>query len=104
MRKADVLNKGLSGYNTRWAKKVAKIIFTEEDFPRLLLATVFFGTKEFNFQLPGANDSSLESENPQQYVPIEEYSANLIEIIEHIKSLKTKGFVGLTNEIHPYVV
>ncbi|KAG9268483.1 hypothetical protein AMEX_G17466 [Astyanax mexicanus] len=76
-RKCDVVNRGLSGYNTRWAKIV---------LPRLLPAcppacpvaavTVFFG----------ANDCSLQDKNPQQHIPCEEYTENLKDMVKYLAS------------------
>ena len=72
-RRLDVLNRGFSGYNTRWARYYFDTIFGEksEHAPapedRHKLVIVFFG----------ANDASLESLNKRQHVPIKEYHQNL---------------------------
>lgn len=51
-RKCDVVNRGLSGYNTRWAKLVLPRIVPNHgaSHPPIAAVIVFFG----------ANDSSLE--------------------------------------------
>ncbi|XP_076834236.1 isoamyl acetate-hydrolyzing esterase 1 homolog [Brachyhypopomus gauderio] len=74
-RKCDVVNRGLSGYNTRWAAAVLPRIITHSD-PVVAAVVVFFG----------ANDSSLEDKNPQQHVPCEEYKENLKGIVGYLAS------------------
>ncbi|XP_026165557.1 isoamyl acetate-hydrolyzing esterase 1 homolog [Mastacembelus armatus] len=70
-RKCDVVNRGLSGYNTRWAKIVLpRLIHSQNSADNIAAVTVFFG----------ANDCALEDKNPQQHVPLEEYLENLKEI------------------------
>ncbi|XP_057200527.1 isoamyl acetate-hydrolyzing esterase 1 homolog isoform X1 [Triplophysa rosa] len=75
-RKCDVVNRGLSGYNTRWAKVVLPRIVPASDAP-IAAVTVFFG----------ANDCALEDKNPQQHVPCQEYSDNLKDIVGHLVSV-----------------
>ncbi|XP_034431922.1 isoamyl acetate-hydrolyzing esterase 1 homolog [Hippoglossus hippoglossus] len=76
-RKCDVVNRGLSGYNSRWAKIVLPRLIsshssdTDINNNNVAAVTVFFG----------ANDCSLEDKNPQQHIPLQEYSENLKEII-----------------------
>ncbi|XP_048209392.1 isoamyl acetate-hydrolyzing esterase 1 homolog [Perognathus longimembris pacificus] len=75
VRRCDVVNRGLSGYNSRWAALV---------LPRLLgdgacapaAATIFFG----------ANDSALPEENPKQHVPLAEYAANLAAMVRALQA------------------
>ncbi|XP_055028036.1 isoamyl acetate-hydrolyzing esterase 1 homolog isoform X1 [Misgurnus anguillicaudatus] len=74
-RKCDVVNRGLSGYNTRWAKIVLPRIVPASDAP-IAAVTVFFG----------ANDCALEDKNPQQHVPCQEYSDNLKDIVSQLVS------------------
>ncbi|MEQ2268892.1 isoamyl acetate-hydrolyzing esterase [Xenotaenia resolanae] len=71
-RKCDVVNRGLSGYNSRWAKIILPRLISSQNPAENHIAavTVFFG----------ANDASLEDENPQQHVPLQEYSENLKDI------------------------
>lgn len=56
-RKCDVVNRGLSGYNTRWAKIVLPRIVPASDAP-IAAVTVFFG----------ANDCALEGKNISRVV------------------------------------
>ncbi len=44
-RKADIINRGFNGYNSRWALHLLDRVFPEEN-PELLLATVFFGAND----------------------------------------------------------
>lgn len=67
-RKCDVVNRGLSGYNSRWAKIVLpRLLGGQNSAKHIAAVTVFFG----------ANDCSLKDKNPQQHVPLQEYSENL---------------------------
>lgn len=78
-RKCDVVNRGLSGYNSRWAKIVLPRIISKDRNPHSHIAavTVFFG----------ANDCALKAENPKQHVPLQEYAENLKEIAKHLTSV-----------------
>ncbi|EHB07714.1 Isoamyl acetate-hydrolyzing esterase 1-like protein [Heterocephalus glaber] len=75
VRKCDVLNRGFSGYNTRWAKIILPRLVGSRDSPAVV--TIFFG----------ANDSSLRDENPRQHVPLEEYTANLSAMVRYLHSV-----------------
>ncbi|KAM6913042.1 isoamyl acetate-hydrolyzing esterase 1 homolog [Xenentodon cancila] len=78
-RKCDVVNRGLSGYNSRWAKIVLPRFISSQssaDNINIKAVTVFFG----------ANDSALEDKNPHQHVPLQEYSENLKEISRSLSS------------------
>ncbi|XP_029972769.1 isoamyl acetate-hydrolyzing esterase 1 homolog [Salarias fasciatus] len=66
-RKCDVVNRGLSGYNSRWGRMVLPRLLSQSSAERVAAVTLFFG----------ANDSSLEDKNPQQHVPLQEYCENL---------------------------
>ncbi|XP_044147845.1 isoamyl acetate-hydrolyzing esterase 1 homolog [Bufo gargarizans] len=81
VRKCDVLNRGLSGYNTRWAKQILpKLIPDSARAADIAAVTIFFG----------ANDSSIREENPQQHVPLEEYAENLRSMVQYLKSVNIK--------------
>lgn len=71
-RKCDVVNRGLSGYNSRWGKIILPRLISSQTSAadNIAAITVFFG----------ANDCALEDKNPQQHVPLQEYSENLKEI------------------------
>ncbi|KFZ46057.1 Isoamyl acetate-hydrolyzing esterase 1, partial [Antrostomus carolinensis] len=78
VRKCDVVNRGLSGYNTRWAKLILPRLITKSTgAERTVAVTIFFG----------ANDSALKDLNPKQHVPLEEYAANLKSMIQYLKSV-----------------
>ena len=67
-RRADVFNRGMSGYNTRWAKQVLNKD-TLLQFPiGVELAIIWLG----------ANDTNAGTE---QHVPCDEYASNMREII-----------------------
>lgn len=81
-RRADILNRGLSGYTSRWAVKTLPRIFPSR--PQLSaphLVTVCFGTNDaVNANLPPPYDSV--------HVSLAEYADNLRVIVKHIRSLK----------------
>jgi lysophospholipase L1-like esterase len=70
-RRADILNRGMSGYTSRWFLRYAQDhgVWNEHG---VVLVTIFFG----------ANDASLAAENPHAYVPLEEYVDNLKTLIQ----------------------
>jgi lysophospholipase L1-like esterase len=70
-RRADVLNRGMSGYNTRWFIDYAKHSGVWYEPGKIALTIIFFG----------ANDASLAEENPHHHVPLEEYKSNLKTIV-----------------------
>jgi len=80
-RRADVLNRGFSGYNSDWFLKFAA---TDEgkadlfDHDNVKIVTVFFG----------ANDASDLELNPRHHVSLERYKSN----IKEIASLTRKNF------------
>ncbi|KAK1427649.1 hypothetical protein QVD17_16340 [Tagetes erecta] len=75
-RKADIVVRGVSGYNTRWALFLLHHIFPLGSTTPPVAATVFFG----------ANDAALLGRTSEsQHVPIEEYKENLRKIIRHLK-------------------
>ncbi|KAM8931883.1 isoamyl acetate-hydrolyzing esterase 1 homolog isoform 4-T4 [Lycaon pictus] len=78
VRKCDVLNRGFSGYNTRWAKIILpRLIRKGDSLDRPAAVTIFFG----------ANDSALKDENPKQHIPLNEYVANLKSMVQYLKSV-----------------
>jgi lysophospholipase L1-like esterase len=77
-RRMDVLNRGYSGYNTRWAlERVAEVFPTSAAAAdNVKLVTVFFG----------ANDAALpDLSGARQHVPLDEYRRNLAAITAHIR-------------------
>ncbi|KAN0130394.1 isoamyl-acetate hydrolyzing esterase [Lactarius tabidus] len=77
VRRLDVLNRGLSGYNTDWALPVLKQIIVKREFSphaaRVRLLTIWFG----------ANDACLPEF--RQHVPISRFSENLSTMIRAIR-------------------
>lgn len=74
--KADVVLRGYSGYNTRWAVKVMERVFPADGGDAPLAVTVFFG----------ANDASLPDRcSGFQHVPFDEYKQNLLAIVAFLK-------------------
>eukprot|EP00252_Welwitschia_mirabilis_P003544 TRINITY_DN1360_c0_g1_i3.p1 TRINITY_DN1360_c0_g1~~TRINITY_DN1360_c0_g1_i3.p1 ORF type:complete len:239 (+),score=47.51 TRINITY_DN1360_c0_g1_i3:199-915(+) len=86
-RKADVVLRGYSGYNTRWALFLLDKIFpTKDRYDAPAVVTVFFG----------ANDAALPGKRGgRQHVPSEEYKQNLHRIIAHLKGNSNHTLVVL---------
>ncbi|PVU92860.1 hypothetical protein BB559_003563 [Furculomyces boomerangus] len=101
-RKADVINRGLSGYNTRWGKYAFANIFPLSDQKKQEFNSKFYEsadakdkriidairnsteTDNCNAELLviffGGNDAAIE--NRSQHISLDEFSKNLSEIIE----------------------
>ncbi|GFR50784.1 hypothetical protein Agub_g13049 [Astrephomene gubernaculifera] len=102
-RRADVVNRGLSGYNTRLALKTMPYIFGPASASasgsggavaaaaasQVLFATLFFG----------ANDAArLEgpSHSQRQHVPVPEYGENLRKMVSYMRDAGVQRIVLLT--------
>lgn len=73
-RTADIINRGFSGYNSRWLRSMITDIIPEND-NNIIISTIFLG----------ANDA-VDSKD-QQYVPVDEYKENLQYIIEYLQKV-----------------
>ncbi|KAI6654577.1 Isoamyl acetate-hydrolyzing esterase 1-like [Oopsacas minuta] len=71
-RKADVLNRGFSGYNTRYIKMILPLL--KIDWQHTIFVTILLGT----------NDAEIPVHEDSGNVPISEFTANLREIIQHV--------------------
>lgn len=67
-RRADVLNRGMSGYNTRWYLKYTETNRIWNEAGKAVLVTIWFG----------ANDAATL----EQHVPLSEYQTNLETIVD----------------------
>jgi len=72
-RRADVLNRGYSGYNSRHVCDILERSILPSNFQDVLFCTVFLG----------ANDAALPGE--LQHVPLDEYEANLGTIVTQVR-------------------
>ncbi|CZT15445.1 related to GDSL Lipase/Acylhydrolase family protein [Ramularia collo-cygni] len=83
IRRLDVINRGLSGYNTRQALRILPHAVPPPQVAKIRFMTVFFG----------ANDARLPHTpgGPQQHVPLSEYRENLKAIITHPRILEHDG-------------
>lgn len=77
-RNVDIINRGHSGYNTKWAKD----LFDE---------AVLNLKPHFVILFFGANDAAIESS--PQYIPLEKYEENLSFFITEIKTVKFYSFI-----------
>ncbi|PSC75981.1 GDSL esterase lipase [Micractinium conductrix] len=95
-RRADIINRGYSGYNTRWALHLLPHIFPLPPTnaaaaaaapPPPRLVTVWFG----------ANDAALpDRASARQHVPLPEYRANLDAIVAHLRACGVPAIVLIT--------
>ena len=74
-RKCDILNRGFSGYNSRWNKLMLPRLFNSENLKNVVAFTVFLG----------ANDSNIKEQNERQHVPLDEFKNNIIEIVKELE-------------------
>ncbi|OQR80724.1 isoamyl acetate-hydrolyzing esterase [Achlya hypogyna] len=86
IRRADIINRGLSGYNTRWYLDFLPQILTELQGQRApSLVTLFLG----------ANDADLPTGT--QHVPLDQYETNTKKIISTLRAAYPEAaFVLLT--------
>ncbi|XP_040375531.1 GDSL esterase/lipase At5g45920 isoform X2 [Rosa chinensis] len=89
-RTVDVVLRGYSGYNTRWAQKVLERVFPgsqDGGGEAPLAVTVFFG----------ANDACLPDRcSGFQHVPVDEYKQNLRSIVSFLKQWPTTHIILIT--------
>jgi lysophospholipase L1-like esterase len=91
-RRADVVNRGMSGYNTKWFLEYAK---TSDVWLQgtVALVVIFFG----------ANDSSDAILNPRHHIPPDEFKQNLEKLVQLCEEHYGKD-VGITIVTAPPVV
>ena len=76
-RRADVVNRGLSGYNTRWVLPELPVLLGGAAAGAALVVVWL-----------GANDAALSGgDSAAQHVPLAEYRDNLRAILGHVKAL-----------------
>ncbi|KAH3703207.1 isoamyl acetate-hydrolyzing esterase 1 homolog [Dreissena polymorpha] len=76
-RKCDVVNRGFSGYNSRWCKIILPKVITKADVKSVAMVTIFLG----------ANDSVDSLICPKQHVPLEEYTQNMKDMIQYLMDI-----------------
>lgn len=83
IRKLDIVNRGLSGYNTTQALQILPRIMPKPSQARVRVMWIFFG----------ANDARLPNTpgGPQQHVPLEKFKDNLRAIALHPCVLAHEG-------------
>lgn len=77
-RRADVLNRGCAQYNTRAALVTNLVPDLREAKPKpiIAMAIIWFG----------ANDACDGTKEPEKHVPLEDYSKNLMEMYDRLKT------------------
>ena len=74
-RRADVLNRGMSGYNTRWYLRYAEDNGIWNEPGNVALVTIFFG----------ANDAAIKEHAADVHIPLSEYKTNLENLVDKAK-------------------
>jgi isoamyl acetate esterase len=82
-RRADVISRGCSGYNTKNFLEYIPL----PSCSNVCLVTIFFG----------ANDASLPNENPRQHIPIDDYSRNLKVLVQRVQEKYNSPRILLIN-------
>ncbi len=75
-RRADIIHRGFSGYNTRWAKALLPSLVNADNVPEFIV--IFFG----------ANDAATDD---HQHVPLSEYRDNLTAMCQYLFGLGMPG-------------
>ena len=73
-RRCDVVNRGFSGYNSRWCRVVTPRVFTKTNVSGVAAFVLFIG----------ANDANRPTLNPDQHVPLGEYQQNILDIVKEL--------------------
>jgi lysophospholipase L1-like esterase len=74
IRKLNVINAGLSGYNTKMALHTLSQVLPTPEQTNIRFLTIFFGANDARFP---------NTPQAEQHVPIEEYRQNLRKIVQH---------------------
>lgn len=82
-RTADVVQRGFSGYTTRWALRVVPSLFPPEGIAPLLVI-VFLGANDACRPAPL---KGMPVSASRQHVPVDEYRANLRKIVHSARSV-----------------
>ncbi|KAK2746099.1 hypothetical protein FQN57_003439 [Myotisia sp. PD_48] len=90
LRRVDVINRGLSGYDTNQALKILPQIWPPKEVATVRLMTIFFG----------ANDAELQG---PQFVPLNVYQQNLTTMIQAFElDVQTKVLLLTPPPINEY--
>lgn len=73
-RRADVVNRGFSGYNSRWVLDILSELLSSLEPASVLMCTIFFG----------ANDAVMPEGT--QHVPLEEFVLNLSAMVAMLRA------------------
>lgn len=87
-RKLDVINRGMSGYNTEWIKPIFEQCFATQDaqphVPKVRILTIWLG----------ANDAALPG--TPQHIPLPTYASNLSGLIKAVTDPASPRFSSYT--------
>ena len=84
-RTADVVNRGYSGYNTRWVRQSLGHILPTARGEDYALVTVFLGANDAVDGGAGDGDAWV-GQGQDQHVPVAEYAANVGAIVDAVRA------------------
>ncbi|KAL4168739.1 hypothetical protein KRP22_012134 [Phytophthora ramorum] len=94
-RSADIIARGLSGYNSKWFLKYAMPAIQEE------INCGAYTSPSFVTVWLGSNDAVLwDGSNPELHVPIEDYKENLLQIVDSFQRTAPDASILLITPIH----
>lgn len=79
-RRADVLNRGSSGYTTDFYLRYS-LPYLPPSSTNVKLIIICFG----------ANDAALKEEDPHHHVPLDRFTSNLQQLVEHVQTTYTNS-------------
>ena len=74
-RKCDVINRGFSGYNTRWNRILLPRLVTSDNAGDIVVFVIFLG----------ANDACVKHLSPGHHIPVHDYRNNLVAMVDYLK-------------------
>ncbi|RKP25606.1 SGNH hydrolase-type esterase domain-containing protein, partial [Syncephalis pseudoplumigaleata] len=98
VRRADIVNRGFSGYNTEWARHVLAMILPRAQTS--LPASTLLGQHEsieLLVVLLGANDAAIPPSG--QHVPLTRYRENLKALVDMVQSPMSRYYAPNTRVI-----
>ncbi|KAG1668157.1 hypothetical protein FOA52_005149 [Chlamydomonas sp. UWO 241] len=90
-RKADVVNRGFAGYNTKWALPLVDDIFADCTSANTALVTFFFGANDAALAPPDGTPTSHA-----QHVPLPQFRANMRAMVAGLQKRGLRRIVLMT--------
>ena len=95
-RVADVINRGYSGYNSRWVRSALTdhILPHDENGEDYLLVTIFLGANDAVLNTCEGDDVQAGNSNGQ-HVSVIEYTENISAMVDHVRAVAPRAVVVL---------